>query len=174
MLKKIIAFLILFSIIHPVSALDPFITINVPVEEEPTKGLYLNPEHLSTTFQQGENISIFNDDRNRRYFTVVCDRNIFDNGTSNTQYLRYRNRAYMQLNEPGIYNFYLLDKPTVKLQITVIGDGTSTEVQETQDGKTDISGKDEFFPGMGELPAPGILATYMLLVLAFLTIRYKK
>ncbi|MCG7850451.1 MAG: hypothetical protein MIO93_14940 [ANME-2 cluster archaeon] len=174
MLKIIIVFLILFSIIHPVSALDPFITINVPVEEEPTKGLFLNPEHPSSTFQQGQNISIFNNDRNKRYFTVVCDRNIFDNGTNNTKYLRYRNRAYIQLNEPGIFNFHLLTKPTVTFQITVVGDATSTNVQETQVRPLDTPEKDELFPGMGELPAPGMLPAFIFLILAFLTVRTKK
>lgn len=177
MLKKIIITLILLTLIHPVLAMDPVIQINVPVELEPTEGFRLNPECPGTTFQQGQNISFFNNDRNRRYFTVVCDRNFFDNGTNDTKYLRFRNRAYVQLNEPGIFNFHLLTKPTVTFQITVEGDGSvpvMQETQETQDRPVDAPEKNELFPGMGELPAMGILPAFILLVLAFLTVRTKK
>jgi len=174
MLKKIIITLIFLTIIHPVLAMDPVIQIDVPVALEPTEGFRLNPETPSTTFQQGQNISFFNNDRNRRYFTIVCDRNLFDNGTNDTKYLRFRNRAYVQLNEPGIFNFHLLTKPTVTFQITVEGDESVPVVQETQDIPVVTPEKDELFPGMGELPAPGMLPAFMLLILAFLTLRTKK
>ena len=174
MLKKTITILILLVIIHPVLAMDPVIQINVPIEEEPTEGFFLNPETPSTIFQQGQNISFFNNDRNRRWITVICDKNLFDNGTSKETYMSFRQRTRIQLNEPGIYNFYLLEKPTVTFQITVEGDESVPVVQETQDRPLDTPEKDELFPGMGELPAPGMLPAFVLLVLAFLTVRTKK
>ncbi|MDF1558179.1 MAG: hypothetical protein P1P80_08400 [ANME-2 cluster archaeon] len=171
MLKTIFALLILFTIIQPVSALDPFITINVPIADEPTTGLFLNPESPSTTFQLGQNISIFNDDRNRRWFTVVCDRNVFENYTTNEAYMSFRQRTSFQLNEPGTYNFYLDEKPSVTIQITVEGDGT--EVTDSDDGIRDISdpASGGLFQGMGELPGPGVFSAFVLLILAFLRLR---
>ena len=174
MLKKIITTLVLLALIHPVLAMDPVIQIDVPIEEEPTEGFFLNPEHPSTTFQLGENISFFNNDRNRRWFTVVCDRNFFENGTSTETYMSFRQRTRIQLDEPGVYNFHLDEKPTVKIQITVEGDVTSTGVQQTDDRSADMSKKDELFPGLGELPAPGMLPAFMILILAFLVLRTRK
>jgi hypothetical protein len=172
MLKKIIVFLILIAIIHPVSAIDPIITIRVPVQEEPTEGFFVYP--AGTTFEQGQNILFRNNDKNKRWFTVVCDKQIFDNGTSNETYMSFMQTTSLQLNEPGIYNFHLLEKPTVKIQITVEGDEFVPVVQETQVRPLDTPERDELFPGMGELPAPGILPAFMLLILAFLTLRSKK
>jgi hypothetical protein len=47
-------------------------------------------------------------------------------------------------------------------------------VQETQVRPLDTPEKDELFPGMGELPAPGMLPAFIFLILAFLTVRTKK
>lgn len=172
MKNKIMIVVILLALIHPVSAIDPIITIRVPVLEEPTEGFFVYPE--GTTFEQGQYILFRNDDKNKRWFTVICDRNIFDNGSSNEAYMSYRQITPVQLSEPGIFNFHLKEKPTVKIRITVIGDGTATEVFETQDIPVDLSEKDELFPGLGELPAPGILPALMLLILAYLTFGTKR
>ncbi|MCL7413786.1 MAG: hypothetical protein M8353_09245 [ANME-2 cluster archaeon] len=172
MKNKILIVLILLALMHPVSAIDPIITIRVPVQEEPAEGFFVYPE--GTTFEQGQSILFRNDDKNRRWFTVICDKNIFDNGSSNEAYMSYRQITPVQLSEPGIFNFHLKEKPTVNIQITVIGDGTAPEVQETQDSPVDLPEKDELFPGLGELPAPGMLPAFMLLILAFLTLRTKR
>ena len=177
MLKKTITVLILLAIIQPVWAIDPVITINVPVVEEPTEGFFVYPE--GTTFQQGQNISFFNNDRNRRWFTLICDKNIFVNETTseatNEAYMSFRQRTRLQLNEPRVYNFHLLEKPTVTIRITVIGDN-SGEIIDTQDIPEDMpdTESNDFFKGLGELPGPGILAAFMMLVLAFFTHRTKK
>jgi len=177
MLKKTITLLILLAIIQPAWAFDPVITINVPVAEEPTDGFSVYPE--GTTFQQGQNISFFNNDRNRRWFTLICDKNIFVNETTsettNESYMSFRQRTRLQLNEPGVYNFHLLEKPTVTIRITVIGDDPG-EIIDTRDIPENLpeTENNDFFKGMGELPGPGILAAFMMLVLAFLTHRTKK
>jgi hypothetical protein len=177
MLKKIITLLILLAIIQPVWAIDPVITINVPVGHEPTEGFFVYPE--GTTFQQGQNISFFNNDRNRRWFTLICDKNIFVNETTgettNESYMSFRQRTPQQLNEPGVYNFHLLEKPTVTIRITVIGDNHG-EIIDTQDIAEDlrVTESNGFLKGLGELPGPGILAAFMVLILAFLTLRTKK
>jgi hypothetical protein len=177
MLKKTIIILILFSIIQPAWAIDPVITINVPVQQEPTEGFSVYPE--GTTFQQGQNISFFNNDRNRRWFTLVCDKNIFVNETTgeatNEAYMFFRQRTSLQLNEPGIYNFHLIEKPTVKIRITVIGDDP-VEIIDSQNIPEDMPGTEsnDFFKGLGELPGTGILAAFMVLVLAFLILTTKK
>lgn len=177
MLKKTITLLILLAIIQPVWAIDPVITINVPVAEEPTDGFFVYPE--GTTFQQGQNISFFNNDRNRRWFTLICDKNIFVNETTgeatNESYMSFRQRTRLQINEPGVYNFHLLEKPTVTIRITVIGDD-SGEIIDTQDMPEDMPGTEsnDFFKGLGELPGPGIFAAFMMLILAFLTHRTRE
>ena len=177
MLKKSITLLILLAIIQPVWAIDPVITINVPVAEETTDGFFLYPE--GTTFHQGQNISFFNNDRNRRWFTLMCDKNIFVNETTgeaiNESYMSFRQRTRLQLNEPGVYNFHLLEKPTVTIRITVIGDD-SGEIIDTRDIPKDMpeTGSNDFFKGLGELPGPGILTAFMVLILAFLTHRTKE
>jgi len=158
-LKKTITVLILLAIIQPVWAIDPVITINVPVAEEPTDGFSVYPE--GTTFHQGQNISFFNNDKNRRWFTLICDNNIFVNETSgeatNESYMSFRQRTCLQINEPGVYNFHLLKKPTVTIRITVIGDN-SGEIIDTQDIPKDLpdTESNDFFKGLGELPGPGI------------------
>ena len=177
MLKKTITVLILLAIIQPAWAFDPVITINVPVAEEPTEGFSVYPE--GTTFQQGQNISFFNNDRNRRWFTLICDKNIFVNENTseatNESYMSFRQRTRLQLNEPGVYNFHLLEKPTVTIRITVIGDN-SGEIIDAQYMPKDLpdTESNDFFKGLGELPGPGILAAFMMLILAFLTHRTKK
>ncbi|MCD4816965.1 MAG: hypothetical protein K8R06_11290 [Methanosarcinales archaeon] len=177
MLKKTITVLILLAIIQPVWAIDPVITINVPVAEEPTDGFSVYPE--GTTFHQGQNISFFNNDKNRRWFTLICDNNIFVNETSgeatNESYMSFRQRTCLQINEPGVYNFHLLEKPTVTIRITVIGDN-SGEIIDTQDIPKDLpdTESNDFFKGLGELPGPGILTAFMVLILAFLTHRTKE
>ncbi|MCD4797813.1 MAG: hypothetical protein K8R19_02225, partial [Methanosarcinales archaeon] len=168
---------ILLAIIQPVWAIDPVITINVPVAEEPTDGFSVYPE--GTTFQQGQNISFFNNDRNRRWFTLICDKNIFVNEitgeATNESYMSFRQRTRLQLDEPGVYNFHLLEKPTVTIRITVIGDN-SGEIIDTQDIPKDLpdTESNDFFKGLGELPGPGILTAFMVLILAFLTHRTKE
>ena len=177
MLKKSITLLILLAIIQPVWAIDPVITINVPVAEETTDGFFLYPE--GTTFHQGQNISFFNNDRNRRWFTLMCDKNIFVNETTgeaiNESYMSFRQRTRLQLNEPGVYNFHLLEKPTVTIRITVIGDN-SGEIIDAQYMPKDLpdTESNDFFKGLGELPGPGILTAFMVLILAFLTHRTKE
>jgi hypothetical protein len=176
-LKKTITVLILLAIIQPVWAIDPVITINVPVAEEPRDGFSVYPE--GTTFQQGQNISFFNNDRNRRWFTLICDKNIFVNETTgeatNESYMSFRQRTRLQLDEPGVYNFHLLEKPTVTIRITMIGDD-SAEIIDTKDIPKDMpeTGSNDFFKSLGELPGPGILTAFMVLILAFLTHRTKE
>lgn len=177
MLKKTITLLVLLAIIQPVWAIDPVITINVPVAEKPTEGFSVYPE--GTTFQQGQNISFFNNDRNRRWFTLMCDKNIFVNETTgeatNESYMSFRQRTRLQLNEPGVYNFHLFEKPTVTILITVIGDD-SGEIIDTPDIPKDLpdTGSNDFFKGLGELPGPGILAAFMMVILAFLALKTQK
>jgi hypothetical protein len=174
MLKKPITLLILLAIIQPAWAIDPVITINVPVQQEPTEGFYVYPE--GTTFQQGHNISFFNNDRNRRWFTLICDKDIFVNENTgeatDEAYMSFRQRTRLQLNEPGVYNFHLLEQPTVNIRITVIGDN-SGEIMETRDIPQDLpkTGSNDLFKGLGELPGPGMLAAFMVLILAFLVHR---
>lgn len=175
MRKNILIILAIIALIYPVSALEPVIFIKVGMEENPTKGFYLLPE--DAVIEQGQNISFFNDDQNKRWFTVVSEENLFPETT-----ISFRKRVYYEFNEPGTYNFYLKEKPTIKLQLKVVGNGSSDDTgQDTREDSGQTITPEAFRPDLGtvdpwdtiaQLPGFGALMTVLVITLLAIRARF--
>lgn len=173
MLKKVLMILVLAVLVPHAFALDPVIDIDVPMNHSSTEGFYIYPE--STTFETGQNISFFNDDKNRRPFTVISEEGVFENGTSNEAYMSFRQRTRFVLNEPGTYNFYLKERPIIKIHLTAVGDGSSGTGQDAdRQGDTQDREEPDYFKGMGGIPGFGAAAASLVLTIAFLIVRNRR
>jgi hypothetical protein len=126
MLRTITVILAFIAIIAPVAASDSLIYIRPGTLENQTEGFILMYP-FENIVEQGQTVTFKNEDLHRRPFTLVSEENLFP-----PTILTFRRSLSVQFDEPGTYNFYLEEKPTVTFQLTVVDYDSDNEPQATQ------------------------------------------
>ncbi len=170
MQRIITVILALIAIIQPVAASDSFIYIRPGTLENQTEGFVLIYP-LENTIEQGQTITFKNEDLHRRPFTLVSEENLFP-----PTILTFRRSLSLQFDEPGTYNFYLEEKPTVTVQLTAVDYDSNNEPQATQSPPQEQEVVEENNPwaAIKGIPGFGTPATSMMLILAILIVRNKR
>ena len=170
MLKTITVILAFIAIMQPVAASDLLIYIRPGTLENQTEGFVLMYP-LENTVEQGQTIIFKNEDLHRRPFTLVSEENLFPQTT-----LTFRRSLFVQFDETGTYNFYLEEKPTVTVQLTVVDYDSNNEPQATQSPPQEQEVVEEKDPwaAMKDIPGFGTPATLIMLILAILVVRKKR
>lgn len=170
MQKTIIFILALIAIMQSVTASDSLIYIRPGTLENQTEGFVLMYP-FENIIEQGQTVTFKNEDLHRRPFTLVSEENLFPQTT-----LTFRRSLPVQFDEPGTYNFYLEEKPTVTFQLTVVDYDSDNEPQATQSPPYEQEVVEENNPwaAMKDIPGFCTLATLMMLILAFLTHRTRE
>ena len=170
MLRTITVILLLIAIIQPVAASDLLYYIRPGTLENQTEGFILM-HPLESTVEPGQNITFKNEDLHRRPFTLVSEENLFP-----PTILTFRRSLSVQFDEPGTYNFYLEEKPTVTLQLTVVDYDSNNEPQATQSPtlEQEVVEENDPWAAMKDIPGFGTPATLMMLILAILVVRNKR
>ena len=169
MLRTITVILAFIAIMQPVAASDLLFYIRPGTLENQTEGFVLMYP-LENTVEPGQNITFKNEDLHRRPFTLVSEENLFPQTT-----LTFRRSISVQFNETGTYNFYLEEKPTVTVQLTVVDYDSNSEPQATQSPPQEQEVVEENNPwaAMKDIPGFCVPATLMMLILAILIVRKK-
>ncbi len=170
MQKTIIFILALIAIMQSVTASDSLIYIRPGTLENQTEGFVLMYP-FENIIEQGQTVTFKNEDLHRRPFTLVSEENLFPQTT-----LTFRRSLPVQFDEPGTYNFYLEEKPTVTFQLTVVDYDSDNEPQAIQSPPYEQEVVEENNPwaAMKDMPGFCTLATLMMLILAFLTHRTRE
>lgn len=170
MQRTIIFILAFIAIMQPVAASDSLIYIRPGTLENQTEGFVLMYP-FENIVEQGQTVTFKNEDLHRRPFTLVSEENLFTQTT-----LTFRRSLSVQFDEAGTYNFYLEEKPTVTVQLTVVDYDSDNELQATQSPPYEQEVVEENNPwaAMKDMPGFCTLATLMMLILAFLTHRTKE
>ena len=170
MLRTITVILAFIAIMQPVAASDSLIYIRPGTLENQTEGFVLMYP-LENTVEQGQTVTFKNEDLHRRPFTLVSEENLFPQTT-----LTFRRSLSVQFDELGTYNFYLEEKPTVTVQLTVVDYDSDNEPQATQSPPYEQEVVEENNPwaAMKDIPGFCVPATLLMLILAFLTHRTRE
>ena len=170
MLRTITVILLLIAIIQPVAASDLLYYIRPGTLENQTEGFILM-HPLENIVEPGQNITFKNEDLHRRPFTLVSEENLFP-----PTILTFRRSLSVQFDEPGTYNFYLEEKPTVTFQLTVVDYDSDNEPQATQSPPYEQEVVEENNPWavMKDMPGFCVPATLLMLILAILIVRKKR
>jgi hypothetical protein len=169
-LRTITVILALIVIMQPVTASDLLIYIRPGTLENQTKGFVLMYP-LENTIEQGQTVTFKNEDLHRRPFTLVSEENLFP-----PNILIFKRSISVQFDDLGTYNFYLEEKPTVTVQLTVVDSDSDNEPQANQSPPPELEVVEENNPWAAMKDIPGFCtpATSMILILAFLTHRTKE
>ena len=169
-LRTITVILALIVIMQPVTASDLLIYIRPGTLENQTKGFVLMYP-LENTIEQGQTVTFKNEDLHRRPFTLVSEENLFP-----PTILTFRRSLSVQFDEPGTYNFYLEEKPTVTFQLRVVDYDSDNEPQATRSPPYEQEVVEENNPWAAMKDIPGFCtpATLLMLILAFLTHRTRE
>ena len=169
-LRTITVILALIVIMQPVTASDLLIYIRPGTLENQTEGFVLMYP-LENTIEQGQTVTFKNEDLHRRPFTLVSEENLFP-----PNILIFRRSISVQFDDLGTYNFYLEEKPTVTVQLTVVDSDSDNEPQANQSPPPELEVVEENNPWAAMKDIPGFCtpATLMMLILAFLTHRTKE
>ncbi len=170
MLKIITVILLLIAIMQPVAASDLLFYIRPGTLENQTEGFVLM-HPLENIVEPGQNVTFKNEDLHRRPFTLVSEENLFP-----PTMLTFRRSLSVQFDEPGTYNFYLEEKPTVTVQLTIVDYDSDNEPQATQSPPREQEVIEENNPwaAMKDIPGFCVPATLMMLILAILIVRKKR
>jgi hypothetical protein len=170
MLKIITVILAFIAIMQPVAASDLLFYIRPGTLENQTEGFVLMYP-LENTVEQGQTVTFKNEDLHRRPFTLVSEENLFPPTT-----LTFRRSLSVQFDEAGTYNFYLEEKPTVTLQLTVVDYDSDNEPQATQSPpqQQEVVEENDSWAAMKDIPGFSVPATLMMLILAILIVRIKR
>jgi hypothetical protein len=170
MLKTITVILAFIAIVQPVAASDSLIYIRPGTLENQTEGFVLMYP-LENTVEQEQTVTFRNEDLHRRPFTLVSEENLFP-----PTILTFRNSLPVQFDEPGTYNFYLEEKPTVTVQLTVVDYDSDNEPQATQSPphEQEVVEVKNSWAAMKDIPGFCIPATLFMLILAILIVRKKR
>jgi len=172
MLRTITVILIFIAIIQPVAASDSLICIRPGTLENQTKGFVLMYP-LENTVEQGQTVTFRNEDLHRRPFTLVSEENLFP-----PTILTFRKSLSVQFDEAGTYNFYLEEKPTVTVQLTIVDYDSNNKPQATQfhphPPEQEVVEENSPWTALKDISVFYVLATLIMLILAILIVRKKK
>jgi hypothetical protein len=170
MLRTITVILAFIAIMVPVAASDSLIYIRPGTLENQTEGFILMYP-LENIVEQGQTVTFKNEDLHRRPFTLVSEENLFPQTT-----LTFRKSLPVQFGEPGTYNFYLEEKPTVTFQLTVVNYNSSNEPQANQSPpqKQEVVEENNLWTSLKDIPGFCTPATFMMMIFAILIVRKKK
>ncbi len=169
-LRTITVILAFIAIMQPVAASELLIYIRPGTLENQTEGFILMYP-FENIVEQGQNVTFKNEDLHRRPFTLVSEENLFPQTT-----LTFRRSLSVQFNDLGTYNFYLEEKPTVTVQLTVVDYDSDNEPQANQSPPPELEVVEENNPWAAMKDIPGFCtpATLMMLILAILIVRKKR
>jgi len=170
MLRTIIFILALIVFIHPVIASDSLIYIRPGTLENQTEGFVLMYP-FENIVEQGQTVTFKNEDLHRRPFTLVSEENLFPKTI-----LTFKRSLSVQFDDLGTYNFYLEEKPTVTVQLTVVDYDSDNEPQANQSPSHEQEVVEENNPWAAMKDIPGFCtpATLMMLILVILIVRKKE
>lgn len=171
MFRKFIIILFLIVLAQPVSSAYSLVSIKPGTLDNQTEGFVLMYP-LENTIQPGEVVTFRNDDLHRRHFTLVSEEGLFNETT-----LNFRQSLEYQFNDSGMYNFHLMEKPTVKLQLTVSGNDSTATPQKTPDIPEVAQTPEEKYQWTNlveKIPGFGAVAAFILLIVAFLAISIRR
>jgi hypothetical protein len=171
MLRTITVILAFIAIMQPVAATDLLFYIRPGTLEYQTEGFVLMYP-LEDTVEKGQTVTFKNEDLHRRPFTMVSEENLFPPTT-----LTFRQSLSIQFDDAGTYNFYLEEKPTVTVQLTVVDYDSGNEPQATQSlppREQEVVEENNPWAAMKDIPGFCVHAALMMFILAFLTLRKKR
>ena len=167
MLRIIILIMAFIIIMQPVTALDTLIYIRPGTLENQTKGFVLMYP-FENIVEQGQNVTFKNEDLHRRPFTLVSEENLFP-----PTILTFRRSLSVQFDDVGTYNFYLKEKPTVTVQLTVVDYNSDKRPHAARPppNEHEVAEENNPWATIKDIPGFCVPATLMILILAILIIR---